>query len=96
MATKKTTATTETTEPKPLSEICKETVAYKTSDHAQKASAVVIVVHGYKFAPKSRNGSGREWCSTTGFHKSVYKLAAEIAKELGAEDDDGDDDSDDE
>jgi len=88
MATKTTKKTAPTTAPDgeviSMSEAAKQTSAYKASDLATKGSAVVVLVHGYKFSPKSREGSGMEWCKTTGFHKSVYDLADEIAAELKA------------
>lgn len=88
MATKKKTNAAPIThdgEPISLSEAIAQSVAYKTSDLPAKGSVIPVLVNGYKFAPKSREGSGMEWCKTTGFHKSVYDLAEEIAAELGAD-----------
>lgn len=85
MATKTTTKkTTKVAAPEgmSLSEAAKATSAYKSSDDAGKDYAVTVLVGGYKFSPKSREGSGMEWCKTTGFHKSVFDLAEAIAAEL--------------
>lgn len=88
MATKKKKSAAASTQSSPegepisLSEAIAQTVAYKTSDLAGKAGVIPILVHEYEFAPKGTTGSGKDWCTTTGYHKSVYDLAEVVAEEL--------------